>query len=86
MGNTQVDYVVEVDVLRFEADTAGNTTLIARWSVKDDADQRLLITKQSTLTGSAGTVAALNPIAPCFHSHGPMSTQEICCVPDSSLR
>jgi len=59
-------YQVEIEVLRFEANSERNGQLFARWSVLDGADKKVAIVKESRVIRNAkekstdGSVAALS--------------------------
>jgi len=59
-------YQVEIEVLRFEANSERNGQLFARWSVLDGADKKVAVVKESRVTRNAkekstdGSVAALS--------------------------
>jgi uncharacterized lipoprotein YmbA len=51
----QLDYVVEIDVLRFERDTTGAAELLARWAVRDGRDGEVLEAKETRINEPAGS-------------------------------
>ena len=59
-------YHVEIEVLRFEANSEHNGQLFARWSVLDGADKKVAVVKESRVIrnaqekSTAGSVAALS--------------------------
>jgi uncharacterized lipoprotein YmbA len=59
-------YQVEIEVLRFEANSERNGQLFARWSVLDSADKKVAVVKESRVVRDAkekstdGSVAALS--------------------------
>jgi len=59
-------YHVEIEVLRFEANSEHNGQLFARWSVLDAADKKVAVVKESRVIrnaqekSTAGSVAALS--------------------------
>ena len=61
-------YQVEIEVLRFEANSERNGQLFARWSVLDGADKKVAIVKESRVIRNAkekstdGAVAALSEV------------------------
>ena len=64
--STPMDYQVIVDVGRFEAGTAGATSLLARWSIVDSADRKILRMRKSSFSepiadgGYQATVASMS--------------------------
>jgi uncharacterized lipoprotein YmbA len=64
--STPMDYQVIVDVGRFEAGTAGATSLLARWSIVDGADRKILRVRKSSFSepiadgGYEATVASMS--------------------------
>jgi uncharacterized lipoprotein YmbA len=48
--STPMDYQVIVDVGRFEAGEDGTTSLLARWSIVDGADRKILRVRKSSLS------------------------------------
>jgi uncharacterized lipoprotein YmbA len=64
--STPMDYQVIVDVGRFEAGTAGATSLLARWSIVDAADRKILRVRKSSFSepiadgGYEATVASMS--------------------------
>ena len=50
VGGVGVDYQIEVRLLRFESDTAGASSLVARWTIRDVQRDRRLVTKETSLT------------------------------------
>jgi uncharacterized lipoprotein YmbA len=67
-SSTQLDYAVEIYVLRFERNSDGNAQLNARWTLRDGVGQ-LLDARESSLTERAssatteGSVIALSKVA-----------------------
>lgn len=67
-SSTELDYSVEITVVRFESDRAGFAHLLARWSIKNGSGERLE-SRESTIEEAAGTntrdasVAALSRAA-----------------------
>jgi len=61
-----LDYEVQVDVQRFEPESDGTGTLVARWTVKDGKSKRVLLVRDSDIRKPAAAattdaaVAALN--------------------------
>jgi uncharacterized lipoprotein YmbA len=48
--STPMDYQVIVDVARFEPGTDGKTSLLARWSIVDGADRKILRMRKSSFS------------------------------------
>lgn len=46
-GSTPIDYQVTVEVIRFEGNAAGQTSLIARWSLFGTGGKEVLLTRKS---------------------------------------
>jgi ABC-type uncharacterized transport system auxiliary subunit len=65
-GASRLQYVVEVDVQRFETDASGTATLAAEWSIRDAATRTLLtsdatqVSEPAPTPDTAGSVAALS--------------------------
>ncbi len=65
-GDVRVDYQIEIDVLQFDNDVAGNTRLMARWRVRNVRNDTYVVAKETKVahsqsSGDAGTrVAALS--------------------------
>lgn len=59
-SSAQLDYAVEIDVLRFERDTTGAAELLARWVVVGGSDGEVLEARETRINEPAGsrTVAA----------------------------
>ena len=62
---TQIDYQVEIDVLKFETTKQGQSQLSARWIIKDGPSGKDLYASETNLTGSVppgdiGTSVALS--------------------------
>jgi uncharacterized lipoprotein YmbA len=59
-GSGRVDYQIEIDVLQFDNDVAGNTRLIARWRVRDVRHATFVLAKETTVNQSrpAGDIEA----------------------------
>jgi len=49
----QIDYAVQVNVMRFETDPKGKAELQAQWSIRDAHSGKVLIARESDVTGSA---------------------------------
>jgi len=62
-STTRIDYKVEVSVDRFERDASGNAHLIARWTVRDGATNRLLAQRDSSFSESAKSSATADSVA-----------------------
>lgn len=45
-----IDYQVIVKVLRFEGDSSGNVTLVARWTVRGGPERKILFWQRSTVS------------------------------------
>ncbi len=48
---TQIDYQIEIDVLKFETTRQGQSQLSARWIIKDGATAKDLYASETNLTG-----------------------------------
>ena len=65
-STTALDYVVQVDVIRFESDSLGAAELLCRWTLFDGAGTTRLagreaqFTSQATAPNTASSVAALS--------------------------
>jgi uncharacterized lipoprotein YmbA len=65
-GAARLQYVVEVDVQRFETDGTGTATLAAEWAIRDAATRTLLagddtqVSEPAASPDTAGSVAALS--------------------------
>ncbi len=62
---TQIDYQIEIDVLRFEAGADGQSQMVARWIIKDGATGKDLYASETTASapvpkGDAGASIALS--------------------------
>ncbi len=55
-----VDYRIEVEVLQFESNAAGNSQLAARWRIRDGRSGKELVARSSSIerSGAAGDAAA----------------------------
>jgi hypothetical protein len=45
-----IDYQIIVKVLRFEGDTSGNVTLVARWTIRGGPERKILFWQQSVVS------------------------------------
>ena len=67
-----VDYRLEIEVIRFDADTSNTAVLAARWFIVRQADDVLLLTGKSTHTAAVkgsdymGIVSSLNQVLEDF--------------------
>lgn len=52
-GPTQIDYRVEVEVLRLDGTLGESASLIARWIIIDEKETRVLTTRKSNLSSPA---------------------------------
>jgi uncharacterized lipoprotein YmbA len=51
----QIDYAVQVNVMRFETDPKGKPELVAQWSIRGGLSGKVLIARESDVIGSAET-------------------------------
>jgi len=49
----QIDYAVQVNVMRFETDLKGTPELEAQWSIQDAHSGKVLVARESGITGAA---------------------------------
>lgn len=70
-----LDYQVEVEVARFDVDTAGSATLDARWWVYGRGGERLLQSGRSTITEPAEVGDYADGAAALSRALGAMSTE-----------
>jgi uncharacterized lipoprotein YmbA len=54
---TRLDYVVRIEVQRFEADTSQTAQLIARWDLRTAGGQQLLASRQAQLSRPVTSLA-----------------------------
>ncbi len=52
-NSAQIDYAVQVSVMRFETDSGGKPELDAQWTIRDARSGKLLAGRESDLTGAA---------------------------------
>ena len=52
-GPTAIDYRVEVEVIRIDGRLGEQATLVARWTILDEKDSRVLLTRKSNLSSPA---------------------------------
>ena len=66
VGGTRVDYQIEIRLLQFETDTAGESHLVARWAIRDVQANRTLAANEAFLArpglpnDTPGATAALS--------------------------
>jgi uncharacterized lipoprotein YmbA len=53
-GSLLIDYQIEVEVVQFDGELGGNASLIARWTIFDAKEKKVLLVKKSNITESAG--------------------------------
>jgi hypothetical protein len=53
-GSANIDYQIEVDITRFDADLGGNAELTARWTLLSGENKQVLLVKHSTITRPTG--------------------------------
>lgn len=53
-GSLLIDYQIEVEIVQFDGELGGNASLIARWTIFDVKEKKVLLVKKSNLTESAG--------------------------------
>ena len=53
-GSLSIDYQIEVEVVQFDGELGGNASLIARWTIFDAKEKKVLLVKKSNITESAG--------------------------------
>ena len=53
-GSANIDYQIEVDITRFDADLGGNAMLAARWTLTSGDNKQVLAVKHSTITRPTG--------------------------------
>jgi len=54
IGSANIDYQIEVDITRFDADLGGNAMLAARWALTSGENKQVLSVKHSTITRPTG--------------------------------
>ena len=84
-GRERPTYQLEIDVLSFEADTAGMAHLDARWSLRDVTRGRIIVEKEVSLTASAAAGSSDRPVASLSQALGNFG-REIAGVIGQSLR
>lgn len=52
-GPTEIDYRVEVEVIRIDGSLGEQATLVAHWMILDERDRRVLLTRKSNLSSPA---------------------------------
>ena len=53
-GSLPIDYQIKVEVVQFDGELGGNASLIARWTIFDVKEEKVLLVKKSNFTESAG--------------------------------
>lgn len=74
-STTRLDYKVEVSVDRFERDASGNAHLIARWTIRDGATNRLLAQRDSSFSESAKGSTTADSVAAMSNDVEDLSAQ-----------
>ncbi len=62
-GGERLDYRVQIDVFRFDADKSGQVFLSARWTLYDTRGQQPLKVGRTTVTEAAGSAGDFEGVA-----------------------
>jgi len=54
LGSTPLDYQVEMNITRFDAELGGDAILAARWTLTSGENKQVLLVKRSTITRPTG--------------------------------
>lgn len=53
-GPEPADYQLQVEVIRFDGSLAGNASLLVRWTILEEDEKRIFLTKKSAFKEAAG--------------------------------
>jgi uncharacterized lipoprotein YmbA len=62
-SSSDFDYKIEVNVSRFDADESGNTTLSAKWIIREGHGSHVLMARETDLSQPAGGASAAAEVA-----------------------
>jgi uncharacterized protein len=72
-SNVKLDYKIELNVTRFDADQSGVVTLNARWIIREARSDRVLLVHEGSLTQPASTTSTAAEVAALSQSLGSLS-------------
>ena len=72
-GGAKLDYKVELNVSRFDADESGVATLNAKWIIREARGDRVLLARETALTQPAGSTSTGAEVGALSQSVGGLS-------------
>lgn len=72
-SNAKLDYKIELNVTRFDADQSGLVTLNAKWIIREASNGRILLVHESALTRPASSTSTAAEVAVLSQSLGSLS-------------
>jgi uncharacterized protein len=72
-SNAKLDYKIELNVTRFDADQSGVVTLNAKWIIREARSDRVLLVHESALTQPASSTSTAAEVAALSQSLGSLS-------------
>jgi len=72
-SNAKLDYKIELNVSRFDADKSGVVTLNAKWIIRDPRSSRILLVRESALTQQASSTSTAAEVAALSQTLGSLS-------------
>lgn len=74
-GTTRLDYKIEVKVDRFDRNPSGNIELIAHWTIRDGASNKVLVRRDSNIEEAAQSSAMGDSVAAMSSGLGELGHQ-----------
>ena len=72
-GGAKLDYKVELNVSRFDADESGVATLNAKWIIREARRNRIMLARETALTQPAGSTSTAAEVGALSQSLGGLS-------------